>query len=160
MTLERKRCDNQYPNVLMHLAINEKSDGYIEALHPEGFFDGTNIFIERRELIRPEINYRKSVINVLSPIIICTVICWWSVFYAIVGLLIYSLIRLREIIIWFIRIYQRYASEDIRLSCVFEPSCSEYMILSIKKYGAVRGCFKGIKRLLRCRYPNGGEDYP
>ena len=47
-----------------------------------------------------------------------------------------------------------------RLKCVFEPSCSEYMILAVNKYGLVRGVIKGIRRLLRCHPPNGGKDYP
>ncbi len=54
----------------------------------------------------------------------------------------------------------RYAAPQIRLACVFEPSCSEYMILALAKYGLIRGGYKGICRLLRCHYPNGGEDYP
>ncbi len=67
----------------------------------------------------------------------------------------------RKIIpIWFVHIYQRYAPEEMRLRCLYTPSCSEYMILAIQKYGCIRGIIKGIKRLRRCHYPNGGEDYP
>lgn len=35
-------------------------------------------------------------------------------------------------------------------SCRFQPSCTNYMIDSINKYGAVQGTVKGIKRILRC----------
>ena len=59
-----------------------------------------------------------------------------------------------------ILLYQRFAPERIRRSCVFEPSCSEYMLLAIKKYGTIKGIIKGIGRLFRCHYPNGGVDYP
>jgi hypothetical protein len=45
-------------------------------------------------------------------------------------------------------------------ACVFEPTCSEYMKLAVKKYGAVKGLCKGIKRILRCKPKNGGIDYP
>jgi putative component of membrane protein insertase Oxa1/YidC/SpoIIIJ protein YidD len=34
------------------------------------------------------------------------------------------------------------------------------MLMAIDKYGVVRGVWKGINRILRCKYPNGGIDYP
>ena len=135
-------------------------DGYLTTLRPKGSFNDFQHDVEKRVLVRPEINYWKAAINVLIPLIICFLVCWWNVLYALIGLGLYIIIRLHEIIIWFIRIYQRYASDDIRLLCVFEPSCSEYMILSIKKYGVIWGGIKGVKRLKRCHLPNGGEDYP
>jgi putative membrane protein insertion efficiency factor len=69
-------------------------------------------------------------------------------------------IRLKDILIWMVRVYQKYASWELRLSCVFTPSCSEYMILAIEKYGAIKGLFRGLKRLCRCHHPNGGIDNP
>jgi putative membrane protein insertion efficiency factor len=69
-------------------------------------------------------------------------------------------IRLKDILIWMVKIYQKYAPWKLRLSCVFVPSCSEYMILAIEKYGAIKGLFRGVKRLFRCHYPNGGIDNP
>ena len=59
-----------------------------------------------------------------------------------------------------ILLYQKHAPEKMRRSCLFTPSCSEYMLLAIQKYGVVVGVYKGICRLGRCHYPNGGEDYP
>ena len=56
--------------------------------------------------------------------------------------------------------YKAYAPMDTRNRCRFEPSCSTYMILAIKKYGLFRGVIKGIKRVRRCKPPNGGIDYP
>lgn len=44
--------------------------------------------------------------------------------------------------------------------CRYTPSCSEYAILAIEKYGAVKGAVLSIKRITKCKYPNGGEDYP
>ncbi|MCI9315533.1 MAG: membrane protein insertion efficiency factor YidD [Lachnospiraceae bacterium] len=67
---------------------------------------------------------------------------------------------MENMIIWAVRLYQRKAPYYIREACRFEPSCSEYMILSVKKYGCFKGVYKGIKRLLRCKPPNGGVDYP
>nr|WP_242939936.1 membrane protein insertion efficiency factor YidD [Ruminococcus flavefaciens] len=63
-------------------------------------------------------------------------------------------------IIFSIRVYQRYAPDSIRLKCRFEPSCSEYMIQSIQKYGLIKGLVRGMKRLSRCNIDGGGYDYP
>jgi putative membrane protein insertion efficiency factor len=65
----------------------------------------------------------------------------------------------RFILIWFIRLYQRYAGSETRLRCCFVPSCSEYAVLALTKYGTVVGGVKTARRLMRCRSP-GGIDYP
>jgi len=59
-----------------------------------------------------------------------------------------------------INVYQENAPKRIRMSCRFEPSCSNYMKLAILKYGAIHGVKMGMNRLLRCKVPNGGTDYP
>ena len=66
----------------------------------------------------------------------------------------------KSIMIFAILIYQRFASNEIRNHCLFVPSCSNYTILALEKYGAIIGFIKAIDRLLRCRHPNGGVDYP
>jgi len=67
----------------------------------------------------------------------------------------------RRLVTGLILIYQRYAPEKLRAACIYEPSCSNYMLMAMEKYGTVKGIIKGIKRLMRCRYPNtGGIDYP
>ena len=66
----------------------------------------------------------------------------------------------KRIVIFIIRLYQKYAPYDIRSNCLFVPNCSEYMILAIQKYGLFRGIRKGIQRYKRCHAPNGGVDYP
>lgn len=73
--------------------------------------------------------------------------------------LIICLLTLRYILIWFVRIYQHYAKSETRLRCCYTPSCSEYAILALKKYGAIIGSIKAVRRLLRCG-PPGGIDYP
>ena len=46
-----------------------------------------------------------------------------------------------------------------RCGCRFYPTCSEYSCRAIKKYGILRGSFKGLKRLLRCHpFHPGGYD--
>ncbi|WP_394698292.1 membrane protein insertion efficiency factor YidD [Labilibaculum manganireducens] len=67
---------------------------------------------------------------------------------------------MKSIFIAFIRLYQNTAPKRIRESCRFEPSCSEYMIISLNKFGVKDGLKKGIKRLRKCKPPYGGIDYP
>ncbi|MDR2344907.1 MAG: membrane protein insertion efficiency factor YidD [Planctomycetaceae bacterium] len=54
--------------------------------------------------------------------------------------------------------YQLCISPFLPKRCRYEPSCSTYMILAIKKYGALRGVIKGIWRICRCN-PFGGSGY-
>jgi putative membrane protein insertion efficiency factor len=42
--------------------------------------------------------------------------------------------------------------------CRFEPTCSQYAIDAIEKYGAIHGAWKAIKRIARC-HPLGGRGY-
>lgn len=42
--------------------------------------------------------------------------------------------------------------------CRFQPTCSEYMIQAVHKYGPVKGGWKGIKRIGRCQ-PWGGSGF-
>ena len=60
-----------------------------------------------------------------------------------------------------IRVYQWTISPLFGPSCRFEPSCSRYMIEALRKYGPIRGCWKGIGRILRCHpWHPGGYDPP
>lgn len=72
----------------------------------------------------------------------------------------YMLSNSKRFLIGAVRIYQRYAPESIRMKCRFEPSCSQYMILSLEKYGLVTGLKMGMQRLSRCKVGNGGYDFP
>jgi putative membrane protein insertion efficiency factor len=85
---------------------------------------------------------------------------WISYFIVIVITISSLLIYKKRIIFWGIKVYQRYAPARLRASCLFVPSCSEYMVQAIEKYGVFNGLYRGIKRLFRCHYPNGGYDYP
>ncbi|MEW6008288.1 MAG: membrane protein insertion efficiency factor YidD [Candidatus Omnitrophota bacterium] len=54
----------------------------------------------------------------------------------------------------FIRLIKLYQMVSARLSpvptCRFSPSCSDYAISAIRKYGFFYGLWKSLKRLLRC----------
>jgi putative membrane protein insertion efficiency factor len=42
--------------------------------------------------------------------------------------------------------------------CRFDPTCSEYFILAVQKYGPLVGAWKGVRRICRC-HPWGGHGY-
>ncbi|MDD5865696.1 MAG: membrane protein insertion efficiency factor YidD [bacterium] len=64
---------------------------------------------------------------------------------------------MKKIIILLIRGYQIFPSYSHKM-CRFIPTCSEYMIESIDKYGVIKGIKLGLKRLKKCR-PNGPCGY-
>jgi putative membrane protein insertion efficiency factor len=58
-----------------------------------------------------------------------------------------------------IRFYQRFISPLFGPRCRFYPSCSEYALQAVQKYGAIRGSCMAAWRLLRCNPFNpGGYD--
>lgn len=64
-----------------------------------------------------------------------------------------------KIFIFILRIYQRYLSILKPPSCRFFPSCSQYSIEALKKYGVIKGMGMGVYRLLKCHpYHPGGYD--
>ncbi|MCK4576626.1 membrane protein insertion efficiency factor YidD [candidate division WOR-3 bacterium] len=61
--------------------------------------------------------------------------------------------------ILFIKSYKTYISPLLPGTCRFYPSCSTYCLMSIEKYGFIKGIFKGIFRILRCNpFHPGGYD--
>jgi putative membrane protein insertion efficiency factor len=57
-----------------------------------------------------------------------------------------------------IRFYQMAISPYLRPSCRYVPTCSQFYIEAVTKYGPFKGSFLGIKRLIRC-HPWGGHGY-
>ena len=53
-------------------------------------------------------------------------------------------------LIWMLRFYKHWVSPLLPSACRFHPTCSDYTREAVARYGAVRGCFLGLKRLLRC----------
>jgi uncharacterized protein len=76
--------------------------------------------------------------------------------------LLATIVRLPAgLLIFLVRIYQRTLSPLIGRQCRFEPTCSNYMIGAVQKYGAMRGLIKGARRIGRCHPWNpGGIDPP
>jgi len=57
-----------------------------------------------------------------------------------------------------IRGYQLIASPMLGSNCRFMPTCSEYAMKSLKKYGLIKGIFLTVKRIGKC-HPWGGQGY-
>lgn len=58
-----------------------------------------------------------------------------------------------------IQLYRRYVSPMLPSTCRYTPSCSLYSLQAIEKYGALKGLFMGILRVLRCHpFARGGFD--
>ena len=127
---------------------------------------------ENKKIKRPNINSKKIILKIVLILFIEICIIILTIFLynkldkfiiillGIIILITFISVTIKETVINLILLYQKFASEKLRSSCLFEPSCSEYMILAIEKYGFIKGFIKGIKRIFRCHYPNGGIDYP
>jgi len=64
-----------------------------------------------------------------------------------------------RIVLVLIRAYQRFVSPYTPPSCRFYPSCSTYAVDAIARYGAWRGGYLAVRRLLRCHpFHAGGYD--
>ena len=120
----------------------------------------------REELVKEiEINFYVQLV-VLAAI--------WTAFGVVVGLELLPLplyadiliaiglsyMPLRCFAIGCILMYKAYAPMEMRDQCRFNPTCSTYMLMAIKKYGLIIGIIKGIRRICRCKPPNGGDDWP
>jgi uncharacterized protein len=67
----------------------------------------------------------------------------------------------RKLLIGVLRLYQAAVSPYLGDCCRFYPSCSEYMIGSIRLNGAVVGTLDGIRRIVKCHpFHPGGVDEP
>ena len=57
---------------------------------------------------------------------------------------------MKRLFLALIRFYQRHISPNTPPSCRFRPTCSAYAYEAINKYGAMKGGYLAVKRLLRC----------
>jgi hypothetical protein len=66
---------------------------------------------------------------------------------------------MRDAIILILALYKRWISPLLPSACRFHPTCSEYMSEAVRKFGARRGIWLGLKRLGRCHpFHEGGFD--
>lgn len=69
---------------------------------------------------------------------------------------------MKSLFIVLIDIYRMYISPRFPSKCRYVPTCSEYTREAIQKYGALKGSWLGIKRILRCHpgHPGGYDPVP
>ncbi len=66
-----------------------------------------------------------------------------------------------RLLIGIVEFYRRGISPLLGANCRYQPTCSRYMIESVRKYGAIRGGIRGVRRILRCHpFRSGGYDPP
>jgi putative membrane protein insertion efficiency factor len=66
---------------------------------------------------------------------------------------------MKRILIFLIRFYRKYISPMKHTKCPYIPTCSEYGLEAIEKYGAFKGSLLAIWRILRCNpFSSGGYD--
>ena len=66
---------------------------------------------------------------------------------------------MKKILILLIKLYQKFISPMFPAKCRFYPTCSQYTLEAIKEYGAIKGTYLGVKRILKCHpFHEGGYD--
>ncbi|RUM32042.1 MAG: membrane protein insertion efficiency factor YidD [Aquifex sp.] len=64
-------------------------------------------------------------------------------------------------LILFLKLWQKTISPLYPPACRYYPTCSNYAIMAVEKYGVVKGSLKALLRILRCNpFFKGGVDYP
>lgn len=126
-------------------------------------------YVIERPLYRPPITYFKAFL-LFFLVMVCSIIFFFALlfllemfeikvnkkifFFLFYGVMFFIFAR------WFailcIQLYQHYAPEEVRRRCLLKPTCSEYAIIVIKKYGFLIG---GIKTWLRLNYKCRGNVY-
>lgn len=65
---------------------------------------------------------------------------------------------LSRLLILLVHVYRYTLGLFIGGHCRYVPTCSQYMIDAVEKYGPFRGCWRGVCRIFRC-HPFGGSGY-
>lgn len=69
---------------------------------------------------------------------------------------------MKKLLLNLIRFYQKKISPLFPPRCRYYPTCSQYMLEAIERYGVLKGGFLGIRRLSRCNilFPGGVDPVP
>lgn len=140
--------------------------------------DAVAWYVLKRPLVRPDTSYKRAALyialfvlaNVGMTFALYYLFYWPGIFsfipmaiatfsmeHHIAFILILTAIQftvgliivLKKAMIGAVRLYQRYAPEETRRKCLFKPTCSEYAILAIEKYGPIKGGIKAYNRLFK-----------
>jgi putative membrane protein insertion efficiency factor len=66
---------------------------------------------------------------------------------------------MKFLVIDILGIYKAMVSPFLPPACRFEPTCSQYARDAVEKYGAIKGSWMAVKRILRCQpFCEGGHD--
>ncbi len=67
-----------------------------------------------------------------------------------------------RLLMFLVRMYRFFISPLLGSNCRFSPSCSTYAMQALEKYGALRGSWLAVKRILRCHpwHPGGADPVP
>ena len=67
-----------------------------------------------------------------------------------------------DLMVWTIRGYQHLISRYTPPSCRFTPTCSQYALVAVGRFGALRGGWMAALRILRCHpfHPGGHDPVP
>ncbi len=66
---------------------------------------------------------------------------------------------MKYVLIFIIKLYRRFISPIKAPCCRFSPTCSEYALSAVEKYGFFKGLFLSVKRILKCHpFHKGGYD--
>lgn len=69
---------------------------------------------------------------------------------------------MKRLLIGLVRVYQYAISPLLGRNCRYFPTCSDYTVEAVQKYGAMRGGWLGAKRICRCHpwHPGGYDPVP
>lgn len=66
---------------------------------------------------------------------------------------------MKTLLIGLVKFYRKHISPLKKPTCRFYPTCSQYALQALEKYGALKGSYLAIKRILRCHpFNKGGYD--
>lgn len=65
---------------------------------------------------------------------------------------------MRQVVVFILVFYQRFISALFPPRCRYYPSCSQYALEAVERYGGYRGLWLGVKRVARC-HPFGSSGY-
>ena len=66
---------------------------------------------------------------------------------------------MKAVLLWLLKAYKRFISPMMPPACRFQPTCSEYAWQAVDRYGALKGSWLAVRRVLRCHPFNpGGYD--